>query len=82
MKLTFEYDPDDGQILAAYLQVLEGQVSRTVEVAEGECYVDEDCEGKLLGVELICPVRISELIETVATRYPAPGLKEAFSNLK
>jgi uncharacterized protein YuzE len=82
MKLTFEYDSEDGQILAAYLEITEGKVSRTVEVAEGECYADEDAEGKLVGVELLCLEHLSLLVENVANRYPVPSVRKAFSTLR
>ena len=60
MNISIERDNEDGEILAIYVSIREGDVHRTVEVVEGECYADEDAQGEVLGVELLAPSRLKE----------------------
>lgn len=82
MEIRFEIDPDDGEVLAAYVHLVDGKAFRTVEIAEGECYVDEDENGRLLGVELLCPVALHLLEEVLPNRYKVPSMSRAISSLR
>ena len=42
MKITFTIDPSDRQVMVVYFGIAEGKVARTVEIADGECYIDEE----------------------------------------
>lgn len=54
-KLEVERHPETNHVLAIYLRLREGEVARTVEVHQDECYADEDASGQLLGVEMLAP---------------------------
>jgi len=82
MELRITADPDDGQVLSVYLEIAPGRVHRTVEVVEGECYVDEDASGRPLGVEMLCADRLQVLADDVADRYHLPAISQAFANMK
>jgi len=71
MNVSIERDTEDKQILAIYIRVNEGEVYRTVEVAEGACYVDEDKDGNLLGVEVLAPGNLEIYVPEVGQRYKA-----------
>jgi len=82
MEIRFEIDPDDGEVLAAYVHLGEGKAYRTVEVVEGECYVDEDENGRLLGVELLCPVALHLIEEDLPNGYKVPSMSRAISSVR
>lgn len=82
MELRVETDSEDGQVLVVYLEIAKGKVKRTVEVAEGECYVDEDASGRLLGVEMLRPGRLQLLADDVSSRYKAPIVSQTVSRMK
>ena len=70
MNIRTEIDRDDNQILAVYVHIREGLVSRTVEIAEGACYADEDEHGNLLGIEMLAPGNLHVHVNAIATHYP------------
>jgi len=84
MKVTFsvEVDPDDKQVLAVYVKVKRGLVRRTVEVAEGKCYVDEDADGGLIGVEMLAPGNLIIMIKKVGQRYGVPEVVRAVESVQ
>ncbi len=47
--MKFEYDPEAD---AGYLQILDGTVTDTREIADN-FYLDIDAEGRLLGIEIL-----------------------------
>lgn len=59
MTMKFEYDE---QADALYIQVREGEVSRTLEVDEG-VYVDLDAERRPLGLEFIALAAFDDWIK-------------------
>jgi len=69
MNVSFSMDPDDKQVLAMYVTVREGEVYRTVEIFEGACYVDEDGEGNLLGVEMLAPGQLKLSLAMLSKKY-------------
>lgn len=80
MNIRFEMDNDDKQILALYAQIRDGVVFRTVEIAEGACYADEDEQGNLLGVEMLAPGNVQIHVNKVADHYPQDkGLRESLA---
>ncbi len=77
MELTIQTDIDGGRVLAVYFKVREGQVSRTIEVAEDACYADEDSKGNLLGVEMIAPGSLEMHVKRIARKYKVKGMTQA-----
>lgn len=70
MEVTFEIDPDDGQMLAVYIKIKSGEVHRTIIISEGECNADEDEAGNLLGVELLAPGKLQVTVkQQMSERY-------------
>ena len=47
--MKFEYDPEAD---AAYVQIVEGEVADTREIAD-DLYLDVDAEGRVLGIEIL-----------------------------
>ncbi len=47
--MKFEYDPEAD---AGYLQILDGNVADTREIADN-LYLDIDAEGRILGIEIL-----------------------------
>ena len=84
MKVTFsvEVDPDDRQVLAVYVKMKRGPVRRTVEVAEGKCYVDEDANGELIGAEMLAPGKLMLLARKVDRRYGTAGMARAVKSVQ
>lgn len=81
MNVTVTIDSDDKQVLALYVYVREGDIHKTVEVVEGECNVDEDDQGRLLGVELLAPNEIATNLDKLSERYvDGPHVKEVLHN--
>lgn len=81
-ELKFTIDQDDGQVLSAYLRLKEGKVHRTVELTEGECYVDEDCHGQPLGVEMLCPGTLEHCARRVMRKYKSRGMLRAVRQVR
>ncbi|MCI0682772.1 MAG: DUF2283 domain-containing protein [Gemmataceae bacterium] len=67
-QLLTEFDDETGEVLAAYLQVRDGDVSETVELAEGRANADYDSQGNLLGVELLAPCAF-HVLDSLASQY-------------
>jgi len=56
---------DDGTLEAAYIRIGEGKVAKTVEVREDILLADYDRRGKLIGIEILAPVRFADLASLV-----------------
>jgi len=56
---------NDGTIEAAYIRFKTGKVSRSSEIIEDTLIADYDKHGKLLGIEILAPVKLSELTKLV-----------------
>jgi uncharacterized protein YuzE len=76
-ELKFTLDSEDGQVLSAYLRLREGKVHRTVELSEGDCYVDEDAQGRPLGVEMLNPATLLQAARRVTGKYHVKGIQGA-----
>lgn len=57
--LEASVDDQTGGLVAVYLRVREGVVAQTKEVQEGVAYADYDCDGLLLGLELLGPCQVA-----------------------
>lgn len=71
MNVKVEIDNEDDQTLAIYITLSEGTIRRTVEIDPG-CNVDEDEQGKPLGVEILSTQEgdVARSIAGVKQRYP------------
>jgi uncharacterized protein YuzE len=67
---------DDGTIEAAYIQISTDPVHRTKEIRKDIILVDYSDEGELVGIEILAPVRMSELVKLVKKKQPKHGLKK------
>lgn len=56
---------DDGTLEAVYISLSDAPVARTQEVRKDILLVDYDDAGKVVGVEILAPIRLSELDEFV-----------------
>jgi len=56
---------DDGTLEAAYVRVGDGSVARTKEIVEDVLLADYDRRGKLLGIEILSPVKLSAVTRLV-----------------
>ena len=70
-ELSVSVDEKTGRVRAAYFRLHIGEVSDTREVAEGRAFADYDASGLLLGIELLAPCEIEELVN-VAAAEPEP----------
>lgn len=82
MNVTFTIDQDDNQLLAVYFSIEEGKVHRTVEVAPGKCYVDEDAKGKPIGVEMLAPGEVRLMLRKLRGKYSLPEVDKAYRTMK
>jgi len=82
MKITFTIDPSDRQVMVVYFGIAEGKVARTVEIADGECYIDEDEKGNPIGIEMLRPGHLEILVNQVAKKYHIPAISEAVNSVR
>jgi hypothetical protein len=82
MTVTFTIDRDDNQVLAVCFSISEGKVHRTVEVAAGKCYVDEDANGKPIGVEMLAPAEVKLMLRKLKDKYRIPEVDNAYQTMK
>lgn len=82
MNISLCTDEDNGQIIAVYLSISKNKVYRTVTISDGECYVDEDRKGNLLGVEMLVPGELELHMKTVAKQYEVPEMRKTVKQLK
>ena len=68
-RLEVSYHKTNGDLVAAYLRIPEGQVAETKEVSEGVAFADFGADGVLLGVELLAPCRV-EVLDKIAEKEP------------
>ena len=66
---------DDGTLEAMYIRLRDGVVDHTQEVIPGILMADYDAKGELYGLEVLAPVRLSDLMASVS---PPPN--EPLSN--
>ncbi len=53
---------DNGAIGAAYIRLKKGRVARTQEIAGDAILADYDARGNLIGIEILAPVHIPQLV--------------------
>jgi uncharacterized protein YuzE len=56
---------DDGTVEAAYIRLRRGKSDRTQEIIEDALLADYDEQGTLLGIEVLAPVKLAELVKLV-----------------
>ena len=56
---------DDGTIEAVYFTFLPDDVYRTEEILEDQLFVDYSSKGAIIGIEILSPVKISEILKFV-----------------
>lgn len=69
---------DDGSLEAAYLRISDKQAARTKELNESVLLVDFDQDGRLVGIEILAPVKIAQVLE-LANQLEA-SKRQAFEN--
>jgi len=56
---------NDGTLEAAYITVMDGKAAKTVEIVEDILLADYDRMGRLIGIEILAPVKISKIIPLI-----------------
>lgn len=56
---------EDGAIGVAYIRLKKGRVARTREIDGDALLADYDARGNLIGIEVLAPVRIPQLVGLV-----------------
>ena len=82
MQISVSRDPDDKQILALYIQVAKRKIRKTVEIAEGACYVDVDSRGRTVGIEMVAPGSLEIGLKHIKNRIDADSFKGAVKDVK
>jgi len=65
----------DGTIEAVYIRLSNAKVARTEEVSESILLADYDARGRLVGIEVLAPVRIADLARMVDDPVRGPFRK-------
>jgi len=63
---------DDGTLEAAYITLREGKAARTREIVEDIVLADYDSRGRLIGIEILAPVKLSKLTPLVEEKRRKP----------
>jgi uncharacterized protein YuzE len=58
---------DDGSIEAIYVAILRDEVSKTIKVVEDQLLVDYNKDDKIVGIEVLAPVKIAQLADLMDT---------------
>jgi hypothetical protein len=69
-EVSVETDKSTGAILAVYLRLRKGKSARVVELANGNAFADYNSRGKLLGIELLGPCRVT-VLDKITRKEPA-----------
>ena len=69
-RIDIETHDQTGEVLAAYFSVRKGKAHETKEFAGGCAFADYDKKGRLLGIELLGPCKIS-VIDRITSEAPA-----------
>jgi len=56
---------DDGTLEAVYIKIADGKVAKTKEVSTDVLLADYSASGKLLGIEILAPVKLSKIAPLV-----------------
>lgn len=62
----------DGTLEAVYITVRDGKARRTKEIIEDIVLADYDSRGRLIGIEILAPVKISKLTPLVEEKRRKP----------
>ena len=63
---------DDGTPEAMYICLSRGKVAKTDEIQQDVLLADYDRQGRLVGIEVLAPVRLSDLAKLVDERKRTP----------
>lgn len=63
---------NDGTLEAAYITVRDGKAARTKEIVEDIALADYDSRGRLIGIEILAPVKLSKLTPLVEEKRRKP----------
>jgi uncharacterized protein YuzE len=66
---------EDGRLEAVYIRLRTGRAAKTKEIIEDALLADFDARGRLLGVEILAPVKLSDLTRLVQTDRRVPFRK-------
>jgi uncharacterized protein YuzE len=69
-QVSVETHDQTGEVIAVYFQVRKGKAKATKEYANGDVFADYDKDGRLLGIELLAPCRVS-VLDRIAKQAPA-----------
>ena len=78
-KLGFELSISagaDGNVQAVYIRLLDNKIAKTVEIEEDVLMADYDSRGRLVGIEILAPVPLSNISKLVE-----PPRRKPFSRL-
>ena len=59
---------DDGTLEAAYIRLSRSKVAKTKEIVEDILLADYNASGDLIGIEILAPVKLSQLTKLVDER--------------
>ena len=59
---------DDATVQAMYVRLVDARVTRTVEIIPDELMADYSAAGKLVGIEVLAPVKLSRVSKLVDVR--------------
>jgi len=66
---------EDGRLEAVYIRLRAGRSAKTREIIEDTLLADFDTRGRLIGVEILAPVKLSDLTQLVREPRRAPFRK-------
>lgn len=69
-RVSVETDKHSGALLAVYFQIRRGKAATVEEVADGAAFANYDQKGRLIGVELLAPCRVTVLSQLAAKEPP------------
>jgi len=78
-KVSLQFDDQD-QFLAAYFDLSEKPIARTLEIAP-ECHIDLDAQDNVVGAELLAPGEL-RIIRDIARKYRLPALEKISQTLE
>lgn len=82
IEIKVSVDSDDKQILALYVRVANRKVKKTVEIAEGSCYVDVDSRGRTVGIEMIAPGSLKICLKDLKSKIDADSLEGVIKDVR
>ncbi len=75
---TIGFDRETGKVMAVYFRVRPGKAAETKEFANGNAFADYDSKGRLLGLELLGPCKVT-VLDRISRGEPKP-VKSFFRN--